>query len=103
MKSEHGNGSARNHEALSGEVVRPKSMRALAKELGVTHTELWRWKLMAEIPEAEFERLLDEMQERGQPLTTRALADYARRRRGDWIPDDIEHCPHCGEPIRRRG
>ena len=93
---EPGSGSARSHP-------RPKSQRQLARELGVNRTELWRWMLLAEIPEAEFERLLAEFRSRGAMPSLRALADYARRYRGDWIPEDIEHCPHCGEPIRRRG
>ena len=99
-EQQHG-GSTRNHEA-EPELIERKSMRAHAREMGVSHTELWRWCLMAEIPDAELEQLLANFREAGKPPTTRAIADYARRRRGDWIPEDIENCPHCGEPIRRR-
>lgn len=98
--TEHDNGSARNH--IEGEIEKPKSLRQTAKDMGVSHTSLWRWKLMAEIPDDEFEALLSRARAEGRILTTRSIADYARRRRGDWIPADIEHCPHCGEPIRRR-
>jgi hypothetical protein len=65
--------------------------------MGISHSELWRWKLMASIPDDEFAQLLATGRR-----TTRELSNHARRRRGDIIPDDIEHCPHCGKPIRRR-
>jgi len=91
-------GSARNQ----GERRERKSLRQTARDLGVSHTELWRWQLMADIPDDEFEALLSKYRDASRMPTTRGIADYARRRRGDWIPEDIEHCPHCGEPIRRR-
>lgn len=91
--STHDNGSARNQG---------KSTRALERELKISHTSMWRWKLMAEIPEEEFEAILAKGREGGKMPSTREIANYARRRRNDVIPDDYEHCPHCGEPIRKR-
>lgn len=87
-------GSTRSHPR--------ESEREIARQTGLSRTEIWRFKLMAEIPEAEFEAVLAEARQKRVAISTRKIANYARLRRGDVIPEDYEHCPHCGEVIRRR-
>jgi hypothetical protein len=74
------------------------SDRRLAKLMGVPRVMLWRMRMMAEIPEDLFERLLD-----GGILSTKALAQmgYALRN-GENSIAETERCPHCGHVLRKR-
>ncbi len=76
------------------------SDRRMAKLLGWSRAHLWRAKLMAEIPEELFNRLLAES---NHVPSAKELANVARALNGAGPPHDVEHCPHCGEVIRERG
>ncbi len=76
------------------------SERRMAKLLGISRARLWRWKLMAEIPEELFERLLAEM---NHVPSTKELANVGRALYGHGPAHDVERCPHCGEVLRVRG
>ncbi len=76
------------------------SERRMAKLLGVSRTALWRWRMMAEIPEELFERLLAEA---NHVPSTKELANIGRALNGHGPSHDAEYCPHCGEVIRVRG
>ncbi len=76
------------------------SERHLAKLLGISRARLWRWKLMAEIPEELFERLLTET---NHVPSTKELANVAQALNGHGPSHDVERCPHCGEVLRVRG
>jgi len=73
------------------------SERRAATLLGISRTELWRWKLMAELPEDLFEQLLVTFP---RP-TTKALADVALVLRGK-AREERECCPNCGWTLRVR-
>jgi hypothetical protein len=72
----------------------------MAKMLGVSRARLWRWKLMAGIPEELFERLLVETD---HVPSTKELANVGRALNGHGPAHDAEYCPHCGEILRVRG
>ncbi len=74
--------------------------RRMAKLLGISRARLWRWKLMAEVPEELFERLLAET---SHVPCTKELANVARALNGPGPTHDAERCPHCGEVLRVRG
>ena len=76
------------------------SDRHVAKLLGWSRAHLWRAKLMAEIPEELFERLLARAD---HAPSTKELANVARALNGHEPTHDTEHCPHCGEVLRVRG
>ncbi len=76
------------------------SDRRMAKLLGWSRAHLWRAKLMAEIPEELFERLLARSD---HAPSTKELANVARALNGHGPTHDAEHCPHCGEVLRVRG
>ncbi len=76
------------------------SDRRMAKLLGWSRAHLWRAKLMAEIPEELFERLLAGAD---HVLSTKELANVARALNGRGPSHDAELCPHCGETLRVRG
>ena len=76
------------------------SDRRMAKLMGISRANLWRWKLMAEIPEELFERL---MARTDHTLSTKELANVARALNGNGPSHDVERCPHCGEVLRVRG
>ncbi len=76
------------------------SERRMAKLLGVSRTALWRWKMVAEIPEEMFERLLAEA---NHVPSTKELANIGRALNGHGPSHDAERCPHCGEVLRVRG
>ena len=75
------------------------SDRHMAKLLGISRAHLWRWKLMADIPEELFERLLAES---NHVPSTSELANVARALNGRGPSHDAEHCPHCGKVLRVR-
>ena len=70
--------------------------------MDISRVKLWRWKLMAEIPEDLFERLLDDTRKRGKMTSTRELANVARALKGKGS-GEAEICPHCGGLLRIRG
>ena len=76
------------------------SERRMAKLLGISRARLWRWKLMAEIPEELFERLLAGAD---HVPSTKELANIGRALYGHGPAHDVERCPHCGEVLRVRG
>ncbi len=76
------------------------SERRMAKLFGISRARLWRWKLMAEIPEELFEQLLAET---NHVPSTKELANVARALNGHGPSHDAERCPHCGEVLRVRG
>ena len=76
------------------------SDRRMAKLLGVSRTALWRWKLMAKIPEELFKRLLARAD---QVPSTKEFANIARALNGHVQSHDAERCSHCGEVLRVRG
>ena len=88
------------HDKYCREGLETYSERRYAKLLGVSRTALWRWKMMAEIPEDLFQRLLA----RGDHLTsTKEMANIGRALNGHGPSHDAERCPHCGEVLRVRG
>jgi hypothetical protein len=80
------------------EGLEPYSDRRAAMLLGISRAELWRWKLMAELPEALFEALL----KAGRKPTSKALASVASAIKGNGREADAELCPHCGGVLRVR-
>jgi hypothetical protein len=54
----------------------PPSERQLSRRLGISRTALWRAKKVAEIPEDEFEALI----ERDSPMTVTQLVAHSRKR-----------------------
>jgi hypothetical protein len=69
-----------------------------AELLGWSRIQVWRAKLMAELPE----ELLDRLIENGI-LSSKALANVALALRGGHnAPVDIERCPHCSGVLRVR-
>jgi hypothetical protein len=74
------------------------SDRRAAKLLGRSRIHVYRAKLMAELPDALFERLLD-----ADVVSSKALANVALAlRRNDPQSADVERCPHCGGVLRVR-
>ncbi len=76
------------------------SDRRAAKIMGISRTSLWRWQLMATIPEDLFERLLSQSD---HCPSTKELANVARALQGEGDSFDVETCPHCGGVVRIRG
>lgn len=74
------------------------SDRHTAKLLDISRAELWRWELMAELPEALFEALL----KAGRKPSSKALASVASALKGNGREADAELCPHCGGVLRMR-
>jgi hypothetical protein len=81
------------------------SGRRMAKLFGISRAALWRWRLMAQIPEDLFNLLMEKSKRR---LSTKSLAAVGRIYRqasqnGDTtVGADVELCPHCGEVLRLR-
>jgi hypothetical protein len=73
------------------------SERRLAELMGWPRIRIHRAKLMGELPEALFERLLA-----AGLLSAMALANVAIALKGDPLSGEIARCPHCGEVLRVR-
>jgi hypothetical protein len=75
------------------------SDRRAAKMLGRSRIYVYRATLMAELPDALLERLLD-----ADVVSSKTLANVALvLRRNGPRSADVERCPHCGEVLRVRG
>jgi len=74
------------------------SERRVAKLFGVSRAEIWRWKLMSELPEDLFEALLKAKRR----ASSKSLAAVALALRGAGNQADTERCPHCGGVLRIR-
>jgi hypothetical protein len=76
------------------------SDRRMAKLMGVSRVQLYRYQLMAEIPEVEWDALLAQ----DVRWSTKALANVGLAMSTDdpLVKVDIEHCPHCGGVVRER-
>lgn len=85
----------RPRKTIPTTVAECTSLRDYARVLGVDRKELTRWKLIASIPEEEFERLV----EADEPATVSSLVLVARRRAGKHT-ERVRRCPHCQMPLR---
>jgi hypothetical protein len=74
------------------------SERRAAELLGWSRIRLYRARLMAELPDDLFDRLLAD-----GVSSSRELAAVARGRRGEAGACESERCPHCGVLLRLRG
>ena len=74
------------------------SERRLAKLMGEARMRLWQFRMLAEIPEDLFERLLRD----GNKPSTKALAQIGATLSGNAPAKDIERCPCCGHVLRTR-
>jgi hypothetical protein len=72
------------------------SERRLAKLFGVSRMELWRWKMMASLPDDLFDALLEESG------TSRSMAAVAVALQNGGPVADVERCPHCCGVLRVR-
>ncbi len=77
------------------------SDRRMAELMGVSRAHLWRTKLLAELPEDLFERLLTERRTAGRMPSLKGLANVALALRGN-MKVEAEHCRHCGGLLRLR-
>jgi hypothetical protein len=69
-----------------------------ANLMGVPRAHLWRMMMVAEIPEALFDRLLDVSP--SPSITELAAIGYALL---NGLPDaEIDCCPNCGHVLRKR-
>jgi hypothetical protein len=73
------------------------SERRLAKLFGVSRIELWRWRMMAWLPDDLFDALL-----KGRRPSTKALAAIAVALQNGGPVGDAERCPRCGGVLRVR-
>jgi hypothetical protein len=72
------------------------SDRRAAKLLGWSRVRVYRARLMSSLPEELFERLV-------KLASSKELAAIAVwLNTGDFPPIKNEHCPHCGEVLRKR-
>lgn len=73
------------------------SERRAAKLMGASRAELWRWKLMAELPDELFDALLKAK----EPPSTKSLAAIALALKNGHRTS-AETCPRCGGTLRVR-
>lgn len=79
--------TARHPRPKRGDPVQPgDSERDIAIKIGMSRRRQWQAKKITEIPEQEFERLVE-----GPPPTVTGLLDMAHHR-----ATPKKHCPHCG-------
>lgn len=81
------------------EGIEEYSERRYAQLLGAPRIALWRGRMMAEIPDELFERLL---RAPGRP-SSKALAQIGAALAGRLPAKDVERCPCCGHVFRTRG
>ena len=80
------------------------SERRAAKLFGVPRMELYRWKLMAELPPGLLDYILDEARKINLKVSNKALAQIAlAHRSGENKIAEVDRCPHCGGVLRVRG
>lgn len=86
--------SAKKQRPKRGDPIAPgDSERDLSIKLGMSRRQFWQAKKIAEIPEGEFERLV----ESDNPPTVTGLLNMAHRRAGSSQPANLPNvCPHCG-------
>jgi hypothetical protein len=75
------------------------SDRRAARLLGVPRIEIYRWKLVASIPDELFERLLND--DEIKPSVKMFAAVGQALERGSRMRH-AEHCPNCGHLLRER-
>jgi hypothetical protein len=73
------------------------SERRVAKLFGISRIELWRWKMMARLPDDLFDALL-----KGRRTSTKALAAIAVALQNGGPVGDAERCRRCGGVLRVR-
>jgi hypothetical protein len=78
------------------------SERRAAKLLGVPRAQLWRWKLMAEIPKDLLDLILATAKREKIKLSTKMLAYVGQSLRTWNVGRDVECCPNCGHVLRVR-
>jgi hypothetical protein len=80
------------------EGLEPLSERCIAALMGMPRIEIYRWWLMAELPDDLFEALVA-----ARITSAKALAQIALALKlDDPFDGQGETCPHCGERLRRR-
>jgi hypothetical protein len=80
------------------EGLEPYSNRRLAKLFDISRAELWRWQLMAELPDDLFEMLLKAPRRQ----SSKSLAAVAVALKNGAPAGEVERCPHCGWTLRVR-
>jgi hypothetical protein len=78
------------------------SDRRAAKLFGTSRAELWRWKLMAELPDDLVDYIFAESTKVDLKPSTKALAQIAIALRRGTNLAEVERCPHCGGTLRIR-
>ncbi|TAV04044.1 hypothetical protein [Rhizobium ruizarguesonis] len=76
--------------AKGGQLPTNPSERDLASFTGMSRRQIWQAKKIAEIPEDEFDRMV----ESDNPPTVTELLNVAQRRAGS--KRKLHVCPHCG-------
>lgn len=74
------------------------SERRFAKLTGMSRVQLWRGKMMAQIPDALFDRLM-RLDPKPQERQLAALGQWLA---GGQPVHEVERCPHCGGVTRGR-
>jgi len=72
-------------------IAKDASERDIAAITGMSRRKIWQAKKIAEIPEEEFERMV----ESDNPPTVTGLLDVAHQRAGSSRREQ-KTCPHCG-------
>ena len=78
---------------------KPMSQREVAKSMGVSRAELWRWKVVGNIPKD----LLHRLKEAKPHVGVRELVEIGRLFAGaSGAAHEVERCPHCAGVLRFR-
>jgi hypothetical protein len=81
------------------------SQRRMAKLLGISRMQAWRWELMAQIPEDLFNLLMEKSKRKPSTKSLAAVGEHLRNQLnggGHMVKHDDETCPNCGYVLRRR-
>jgi hypothetical protein len=89
--------TAEDYLANCLEGLEEDSKRRLAKLFGISRAELWRWEMMACLPDDLFDALL-----KGSRQSSKSLAAIAAALQNGGPVGDAERCPHCGGVLRVR-